>query len=105
MENTQLEVWEKILSKPLLLKFELEFRNYQLTSDDTDTFQEFKNRYNIKYNLLIRELGRTRYSEQDIKRWFDTIKKLTKYHSFGKRDGYFANRCVHNGRTVMGKQF
>ena len=51
----------------------------------------------------MKKLGVSRFKEQDLAHWFDTLKRLTHYNSFKKRDGSIASRCLLDGKVAAGQ--
>lgn len=62
---------------------------------ESDLEEYLRNYYN-QMEISISTLGRTLFDKEARKSWFGTLKKLTKYHNYGKRDGSFAKSCYKN---------
>ena len=67
------------------------------------TLQEYMASYYEKYNSQITHLSQTLFDPTQRPSWFETLKRMTKYHNFMKRDGSFARSCFVDGKLVTGR--
>ena len=55
--------------------------------------------------MQLSSLSNTLFDSNARKTWFKTLKNLTKYHNFGKRDGSFVKSCFKEGNLLTGDKF
>ena len=67
--------------------------------------QNYLCQYYEKYGSQIKDLSKTLFNPDARNSWFQTLKRLTGYHKFMKRDGSLARECMVNGQLVTGKEF